>query len=301
MGHDALVRLATGQEAGKSFVRLHCLSAGPGLEAGHYEIDLRPAALRRAEAQPALPPRLEVRRLRFTGGPRTDLSFRLNWGEIVGLAGRPGSGRRALAETLFGLRRVVSGEVLLDGHAVSLTTPAEAIAAGLMLVPGQSRPEGLVLAESVQRNLSLPNLELVSVLGLLSSGRERAQVRSLGDRLGLPPPRRRQILGGLSGGDRQKVALGRWLVRKPRVLLLDEPTQGLDVEARRTIHGLLDELAGQGLALLVISNDLEELRVLSDRVLVWWEGHLAGQLKRDDATEDNIVRLAYGGKSGRSP
>jgi ABC-type sugar transport system ATPase subunit len=262
---------------------------------------MRPAALRQVEAQPALPPRLEIRRLRFAGGPRTGLSFRLNWGEIVGLAGRPGSGGRALAEALFGLRRVVAGEVLLDGQVVSPGTPAEAIAAGLMLVPGQSRPEGFVREESVQRNLSLPNLGLVSVLGLLWPRRERALVRSLGDRLGLPPPRRRQILGRLSGGDRQKVALGRWLARKPRVLLLDEPTLGLEVEARRTIHGLLDELAGQGLALLVISNDFEELRTLSDRVLVLWDGHLAGQLKRDEITEENIVRLACGGKSRRSP
>jgi ribose transport system ATP-binding protein len=243
------------------------------------------------------PPRLEVRQLRYAGGPDTSVSFALRGGEIVGMAGLVGAGRTELAESLFGLRPVTAGEVLLDGRPVALRSPARAIAAGLLLVPEDRRAHGLVLELSVRQNLGLPNLDRLSRLSLLVPGREEALARGLCERLRVRTPGLDQTVGLLSGGNQQKVVLGKWLARQPRVLILDEPTRGVDVGAKSEIYALMDELAGAGVAVLMISSDLEEVLGMSDRVLVLHEGRLAGELAREELSERAVMHLATGGRA----
>jgi ribose transport system ATP-binding protein len=226
------------------------------------------------------------------------VSFTVRAGEIVGMAGLVGAGRTELSEALFGLRRIESGEVLLDGRPVSLRSPAAAIAAGLLLLPEDRRHHGLVLEDSVQHNLGLPNLDWLSILRLVVPLREAALARRECDRLRVRTPRLSQPVGLLSGGNQQKVVLGKWLARRPCVLILDEPTRGVDVGARSEIYALMDELAAAGIAVVMISSDLEEILGMSDRVLVLHEGRLAGELPRAELSEEAIMHLATGG--GRS-
>jgi ribose transport system ATP-binding protein len=248
----------------------------------------------RTEGRPLGPVRLEVRGLLYPGGCDVPASLALRGGEIVGMAGLMGAGRTELAETLFGLRPRRAGEVLLDGKPVALSRPQEAVAAGLLLVPEDRRHQGLVLAEGVQDNLALPNFDLLSVLRLVSPRREAVLARDTIARLRIRTPGPRQIVGLLSGGNQQKVVLGKWLARRPRVLICDEPTRGVDVGAKSEIYALLDRLACDGVAVLMISSDLEEVLGMSDRVLVLHEGRLAGELPRGGLSEQAIMALATG-------
>lgn len=268
--HDAMVRLMVGRDLKQFYVRRH---APPG-EAGRV--------------------RLEVRGLRYAGGPETPVSFVIRSGEIVGMAGLVGAGRTELAEALLGIRPVTHGEILLDGRPVRIRHPGQAVTAGLLLVPEDRRRHGLVLQDTVQHNLSLPNLDQVSMLRLIVPRRETSLARGLTDRLRIRTPRLSQVVGLLSGGNQQKVVLGKWLARAPRVLILDEPTRGVDVGARGEIYALMDELAGTGVGILMISSDLEEVLGMSDRVLVLHEGRLAGELPRAALSEQAVMRLATG-------
>jgi ribose transport system ATP-binding protein len=238
---------------------------------------------------------LEVRQLRFAGGPDTPVSLQVGGGEVVGLAGLVGAGRTELAEALFGLRRRIAGEVRIDGAAVRVAHPRQAIAAGLLLVPEDRRYHGLILDDSVRRNIGLPNLDRLSLLRLVAGRREAELATRTCQRLRVRTPGIGQPVGLLSGGNQQKVVLGKWLARQPRVLLLDEPTRGVDVGARAEIYALMDDLAAAGVAILMISSDLEEVLGLSDRVLVLHQGRLAGELARDQLSEQAVMHLATGG------
>ena len=249
----------------------------------------------RTEDRPLGPVRLEVRSLLYPGGSDVPASFALRGGEIVGMAGLMGAGRTELAETLFGLRRRRAGAVLMDGAPVDARLPGDAVAAGLLLVPEDRRQHGLVLEESVRDNLALPNLDRLSFLRLVARRAEAALARDTIARLRIRTPGPGQPVGLLSGGNQQKVVLGKWLARQPRVLLCDEPTRGVDVGAKSEIYALLDRLAGDGVAVLMISSDLEEVLGMSDRVLVLHEGRLAGELPRAGLSEQAIMRLATGG------
>jgi ribose transport system ATP-binding protein len=270
--HGNLVRLMVGRDLGQFF---------------HKEMH--------PFTPPEGPPVLEVRELRYENGPPTPVSFRLHAGEIVGMAGLVGAGRTELAEALFGLRRVASGEVLLAGRRVRLTHPRKAVAAGLVLAPEDRRLHGLVLEASVQHNVGLPNLDRLSFLRLVASKRESALTGEMVQRLSVRTPSLHQAVGLLSGGNQQKVVLAKWLARKPRVLILDEPTRGIDVGAKSEIYALMNELASEGVAILMISSDMEEVLGMSDRVLVLHQGHLAGELPRDQLSEEGIMHLATGG------
>jgi ribose transport system ATP-binding protein len=239
--------------------------------------------------------RLEVRGVRYASGPPHAVSFAVRSGEIVGMAGLVGAGRTELSEALFGLRRIEAGEVLLDGQPVSLRSPDQAVAAGLLLVPEDRRHHGLVLELSVQHNLGLPNFDLLSLLRMVVPRREAEMSQRLCQRLRVRTPRLGQPVGLLSGGNQQKVVLGKWLARQPLVLLLDEPTRGVDVGAKSEIYALMDELAAGGIAVVMISSDLEEVLGMSDRVLVMHEGRLAGELSREALSEEAIMHLATGG------
>jgi ribose transport system ATP-binding protein len=274
--HESIVRLMVGRELKHFFQRTH-----------------PPAEERRAVGAPVL----EVREVRWEARQKSPIGFVLRAGEIVGMAGLMGAGRTEVAETLFGIRPRASGEVLVDGRPVQVRRPAQAIAAGILLVPEDRRLQGLVLASSVKDNLSLPSLDRVSKVGLVSPRLEKDLARRMCEQLNVRTPSIQQTVGLLSGGNQQKVVLGKWLCRTPRVLLLDEPTRGIDVGAKSEIYRLMDQLAAQGLAILMISSDLEEILGMSDRVLVMHEGRLAGELARAAMTEEAIMHLATGGIS----
>jgi len=273
ISHGSLVRLMVGRDLGQFFQRQHAAGAGPTR------------------------PRLDVRGLCYAGGPAQPISFAVHAGEIVGMAGLVGAGRTELAEALFGIRPQVQGEVLLDGQAVHVRSPRQAMAAGLVLVPEDRRFHGLVLEDSVQHNIGLPNLDRLSFLRLVARGREKALAQDTCQRLRVRTPSLEKTVGLLSGGNQQKVVLGKWLARRPRVVLFDEPTRGIDVGAKSEIYALMDQLAGAGHAILMISSDLEEVLGMSDRVLVLHEGRLAGELPRADLSEQAIMHLATGGST----
>jgi len=240
--------------------------------------------------------RLEVRDLRYAFGPATPVSFSVRSGEIVGVAGLVGAGRTELAEAIFGLRSITGGQIFLDGAAVRIRSPQSAVRQGLLLAPEDRRLHGLILSDSVEHNLSLPNLDTLSVLRFVSRRREASLAAGLVERLRVKTPRLTQNVGLLSGGNQQKVVLGKWLARKPRVLILDEPTRGVDVGARSEIYALMNQLAGDGVAIVMISSDLEEILSMSDRVLVLHEGRLTGSLERSQLTEEAVMSLATGGR-----
>jgi ribose transport system ATP-binding protein len=269
--HEAMVRLMVGRPLQQFFHRQHAAFGASG------------------------PIRLEVRDVRYAGGPATPVSFQLRGGEIVGMAGLMGAGRTELAEALFGIRPLSTGEVRVDGQALPLRRPRQAIARGLLLAPEDRRRTGLVIEDTVQHNFALPNLDLVSRLRLVSPRREADLAQRLCQRLRVRTPSLRQTVGLLSGGNQQKVVLGKWLARRPSVLILDEPTRGIDVGAKSEIYAMMDQLAGEGVAILMISSDLEEVLGMSDRVLVLHQGRLSGELARYELSEEAIMHLATGG------
>jgi ribose transport system ATP-binding protein len=239
-------------------------------------------------------PLLELREVRYRGGPPHPVSLAVYPGEVLGMAGLVGAGRTELAEAVFGLRAVESGEVLFDGRPLSVRGPKDAIRAGIALVPEDRRLHGLLLPEGVGFNLALPNLGGISRLGLVSLVRERALGRKWVERLRVKTPHLGQPVGLLSGGNQQKVVFGKWLAGGPKVLILDEPTRGVDVGARGEIYAVIDELAAAGAAVWMISSDMEEVLGMSDRIAVLHEGRLAGVLTRDRFREEDVMRLATG-------
>jgi ribose transport system ATP-binding protein len=239
-------------------------------------------------------PVLEVRGLRWAE-KQSPIDLTLQAGEIVGMAGLIGAGRTELAETLFGIRKMISGNVVVAGESLHMREPKDAIGAGLYLVPEDRRSQGLILEDSVRRNISLPSLDRLQWLRFVVLSREREMAESQKEQLNIRTPTIGQIVGLLSGGNQQKVVLGKWLARNPRVLILDEPTRGVDVGAKSEIYAIMDRLAATGLAVLMISSDLEEILGMSDRVLVMHEGNLAGELSRKQMSEESIMTLATGG------
>jgi ribose transport system ATP-binding protein len=269
--HDAIVRLMVGRELKQFFQRSHDSGRGPVVLAAK---DLRWDA---RQAQP--------------------IDLALRGGEIVGLAGLMGAGRTELAETLFGIRPLASGQVHLHDRRIYVRSPAQAIAAGIFLVPEDRRIEGLVLSKSVKDNIGLGSLDRLNWLRLVALARERELARAMCKKLNVRTPGIGQTVALLSGGNQQKVVLAKWLARSPILLILDEPTRGIDVGAKTEIYALMDQLAAQGVAILMISSDLEEILGMSDRTLVMHEGRLAGELPRSAMTEEAIMHLATGGKA----
>jgi ribose transport system ATP-binding protein len=196
---------------------------------------------------------------------------------------------------VFGLRRVVAGAVKIDGVVQTIRSPKDAIAAGVLLAPEDRRLHGLILESSVGFNLALPNLDRLSSASWVHRGAEGELHQQMIDRLRIKTPSASQTSGFLSGGNQQKIVFGKWLARGPKVLILDEPTRGVDVGAKAEIYALIDELCGQGVAVWMISSDMEELLGLSDRIVVVHEGHIAGELARDQFREETIMTLATGG------
>jgi rhamnose transport system ATP-binding protein len=230
---------------------------------------------------------LETRDLR-------NVSLTLRAGEILGIAGLVGSGRTELAETLFGITPATHGEILLRGQPIEIRNPADAIAHGIAYVPEDRRHHGVVLDLPISSNITLASLPAVSSHGLVRPDAEATLAAGYVDRLQIKTASLYAETSSLSGGNQQKVALARWLATNPAVLILDEPTQGVDVGAKSEIHALMVELAARGLAIIMISSELEEILGMSDRVAVMRGGSLAGILNRAEATQEKILSLALG-------
>ncbi len=239
-------------------------------------------------------PVLEVNRLRTPAHPRSEVSFQVRRGEIVGVAGLVGAGRTELLQTLFGVTPGVGGEMRMSGQALRPRSPQTAIAAGMALVPEDRKQHGLILAMSVRENASLPSLRRDQRSGFLNRTAERTVARETVEKLGVKTPGLEQTVQHLSGGNQQKIVLGKWLALQPRLLLLDEPTRGIDIGAKREIYRLMDQLAAEGVAVLFVSSEMEEVLGMADRVLVMHEGQLAGELARGQLSEEAVMHLATG-------
>jgi rhamnose transport system ATP-binding protein len=235
---------------------------------------------------------LDVRHVGNHAAGLRDISFAVRRGEILGLAGLVGSGRTQLAETLFGLTPKDEGEIRRDGRVVAINSPAAAIAAGIAYVPEDRRQHGVVLDMSVASNASLASLPRVSTYGLIDRGAERRAAQEHVARLRIKTASIDSEVGTLSGGNQQKVALARWLSASPAVLILDEPTQGVDVGSKAEIHELMQQLAERGLAIVMISSELPEILGMSDRVAVMHAGAIRAILNRDEATPARVMSLA---------
>ncbi len=267
INHDAMVRLMVGRD---------------------LKVDYVPPAKTRGEVV------VSIDGVRTSTYPRREISLDLRAGEILGLAGLVGAGRTELARVLFGIDRPAAGSITLNGREVRFATSFDAVEAGIFLVPEDRKGSGLLLDFSIAQNISLPNLQAHARSSLVSRDAEVAQAERSRTDLDIRAPDVAQRTSSLSGGNQQKVVLAKWLAMKPKAIIFDEPTRGIDVGAKAEIYRLMRALSDSGVAVLMISSDMEEVIGVSDRVAVMHEGHIQGTLDRDQCSEENILRLAVG-------
>jgi ribose transport system ATP-binding protein len=271
--HDAMVRLMVGRELSQFYKR-------------------RPHAIGDDF--------LRVEGLRTRAHPQDALTFTIKRGEMVGIAGLVGAGRTELLCTLFGIDQALAGNVWIAGNPVSLSSPLAAIQAGVGMVPEDRKQQGLILEMAVRNNLSLAALRAHARGGVfLDRGYERKLATEMVQALSIKTPSDQQLVHLLSGGNQQKVVLGKWLALKPRLLLLDEPTRGVDIGAKQEIYRLMEELVESGVTILFVSSEMAEIIGMSDRALVMHEGRLMGELQRDQLSEEAIMQLATGGRNSQ--
>lgn len=241
-------------------------------------------------------PKLIVEGLRTTRYPEKEVSFEVGAGEIVALAGLVGAGRSEVVRAIYGVDRRVAGRVSLDGNDVPANSPKKSIDAGLYLAPEDRRATGVLTTMSVRENITLPALKRYAPSGLIQHASECAISEEMKTRLRIKTPTVETAVRGLSGGNQQKVVLGKWLSLNPQCLIFDEPTRGIDVGARSEIYDLMRSLANEGVAILMISSDMEEVLAMGDRVVVMHEGAVTGALDGREANEEKIMSLAVGHK-----
>jgi ribose transport system ATP-binding protein len=240
---------------------------------------------------------LEVKGLRTPVHPKHELSFSVASGEIIGVAGLVGAGRTEMLEALFGVTPALSGSIRVSGTELELDSPISAIAAGIALAPEDRKQQGLVIDMTVRENLSLAALRRdQKKAGFLDFSKEKKISEKMIEAMRVKTPNENQVIRYLSGGNQQKVVLGKWLAMKPKILLLDEPTRGIDVGAKSEIYALMEELAESGVAILYVSSEMEEILGMADRALVMHEGRITGELSRAELTEENVMHLATGGE-----
>jgi len=256
-------------------------------------------ALRKRDGGTGLSKLLEIRNLslKHSVGQKEDLlkdiSFHVTRGEILGIFGLMGAGRTELLEAIFGLHGPdMSGEIWMNGKRLQIRTPSGAIAAGLALVPEDRKKDGLVLGLDVKTNICLTTLTDLEKMGTVSSSKETALADKYIGELKIKTPSKEQQTKNLSGGNQQKIVLAKWLATKPKLLLLDEPTRGIDVHAKSEIYKIILDLAEKGLGIIVVSSELPEVLAVSDRILVMAEGSLTAEFAAADATEDAILKAA---------
>lgn len=268
ISHDSLVKLMVGRDLSQVFARKT-----------HELGDVR----------------FEARNLVTPTWPDHALSFQIRKGEIVGVSGLVGAGRTEMLQVLFGVEQAVSGTMLMDGKTVAPKNTATAIAAGISLVPEDRKQHGLVVDMAINRNIGLAGLRRFQrPFGFLNSKQEKIDSDTMVKNMSIKTPSIQQLARNLSGGNQQKVVIGKWLALNPKLLLLDEPTRGIDVGAKQEIYELMVKLAADGMAILFVSSEMEEILGMSDRVLVMHEGKLAGELQRNELSEEAIMNLATG-------
>ena len=262
---DDIIRHMVGREIQDKFPRIHC-------EKGK-EI-------------------LRVERLN-AGHKVRDISFSLYEGEILGIAGLMGAGRTEMTRALFGVDEKTSGKIYLFGEEVKANSPKESIELGMALIPEDRRKDGLCTDLSIRENISLPNLDSIkNSLGILSKVLELKISEDTIKSLNVKAEDREMISKNLSGGNQQKVVLGKWLVRNPKVILFDEPTRGIDIGAKVEIYQIMNELKKKGVGVLFISSEMEEVLGMSDRILIFCDGRITGELSREEANQENILKFA---------
>ncbi len=223
-----------------------------------------------------------------------DISFELRRGEILGVYGLIGAGRSEVCQSLFGTTVPASGKTFLEGREIVIRSSADAIAAGIVYVPEERGRHGLALEMPIFQNMSLPSLARTSVRGFLKAANEFSLARKYAERLDLRAAALSVPVGTLSGGNQQKVVIGKWLATQPKVIILDEPTKGIDIGSKAAVHAFISELAGEGLSIIMVSSELPEILGMSDRVMVMREGLMAGIYDREGLTAETLVRAATG-------
>lgn len=221
-----------------------------------------------------------------------DVSFTLHKGEILGFAGLMGAGRTETMYTIFGITPSVSGEIFIEGERVIIRSPKDAIKLGICLVPEDRKTKGLVLGMSVAQNLSIVAIKKISANGFLCSDKENELANHFIQQLQIKTPSSDQEVVNLSGGNQQKVVLGKWMSSMPKVLIVDEPTRGIDVRAKKEVYTLINDLAKRGVGIILISSELSEVIGMSDRIIVMHEGAVKGEIKRDEASQSRIMATA---------
>jgi rhamnose transport system ATP-binding protein len=228
-------------------------------------------------------------------GVFSGLSFDIRHGEVLGFAGLVGAGRTDVALALFGVAPADEGEIIFEGQSLKIQSPQQATQMGIAYVPEDRRQHGLVMPMAIAANISLPTLQrYLTRLGLIKRWEEETVAESFRQKLTIRTESVRSPASKLSGGNQQKVVLSKWLNTQPKLLILDEPTRGIDVGAKAEVHHMINELAKQGLAILMISSDLPEVLAMSDRILVMREGQQMGIFSREEATQETIMTAAMG-------
>ena len=268
IGHDAMVSLMVGRDLDDFFDRV--------------EIEQQPG-------------RFRVEGLETGAYPGRPVSFDVTGGEILGFAGLVGSGRSEVAQAIFGVDRALAGRMELDGEPVPLNSTRAAIARGIYLAPEDRKRTGVILEFSVEQNVTLAALGAYARGGLIRPEAERAVAEQQMADLSIKAPTAETEVGNLSGGNQQKVVLGKWLSMDPKLLIFDEPTRGIDVGAKGEIYKLMHALAARGVAIMMISSDMEEVLGVSDRIAVMHEGRISGELGREEFSEEAVMQLAVGG------
>ena len=225
-----------------------------------------------------------------------DISFSVRSGEILGFAGLMGAGRTEVMRAIFGIDKLKSGTIKINGKSLTINNPAQAIKEGIGFLTEDRKDEGLVLDFSIKDNITLPSTKDFIHHGLFDDKTATTFVKQLSERLNVKATDEEQIVGSLSGGNQQKVVLAKWIGIAPKVLILDEPTRGVDVGAKREIYQLMNELAERGVPIIMISSDLPEILGVADRIAVMHEGEIAGILAKNEATQENVMQLATGGQ-----
>ncbi len=293
---DRVVSLRDGQNAGDiapgeiTHERMVRLMVGRDLQKFAHAADTTPK-----------PTRFRVQDLHTRRYPTQSVSFDIGRGEILGMAGLVGAGRSETAQAIFGVDAPLSGTLTLDGENLSIHNPQDAIKHNIYLMPEDRRKSGLIVDMSIRDNITMPSLERYSTAGLIRRGQERQGAETASRSLGVKAPNVEFLAKNLSGGNQQKVVLAKWLSLGPKVLIFDEPTRGIDVGAKAEIYDLMRALAKEGVAILMISSDMEEVLGQSDRVAVMHEGRITGILPRAEATEEAVMQLAVGHTQASAP
>ena len=269
ISHDNMVRLMVGRDVEKFYRRKHVITKKPIFEVKDFIVPSK---------------------------PNKRINFSIYKGEVLVLAGLVGAGRTEIAHALFGIDKPLSGKILLDGKTLKINNPQDAIRAGIGLVPEDRNLNGLIVEMAVEENITLVGLNHYQKMKMIQFKMVRSIAREMVKKLDIRLRNISQVVETLSGGNQQKVVLAKWLSLKPKVMLLDEPARGIDVVAKEEIYRLIERLASQGVATLVISSEMQEVLGIADRILVVYDGEIKGELQKEQASEEAVISLATGGK-----